>query len=80
MVKSLFQVLTLFEGRERSNLFLLLIGMFFMGLLEVIGVASIAPFMAVVSNPEIIYQNYYLKKGIKYMDWLEDHLNSTQQE
>ena len=67
--KSIAQVLTLFEGKEKTKLFLLLISMFFMGLLEVLGVVSIAPFMAVVSNPEIIHQNYYLSYIYKYFSF-----------
>jgi ATP-binding cassette, subfamily B, bacterial PglK len=69
ITKSTAQVLMLFEGNERSKLFLLLVGMFFMGLLEVIGVASIAPFMAVVSNPEIIHQNHYLFSIYKHFNF-----------
>lgn len=74
IVKSLALVLSLFEGRERSKLFLLLIGMFFMGLLEVVGVASITPFIAVVANPEIIHENSYLKFIYDYFNF--DNENS----
>ena len=60
LTKSIAQILTLFKGSEKKRLFLLFFGMFVMGIFEVVGVASIAPFIAVVSNPEVIQENYYL--------------------
>ena len=60
LTKSISQILSLFKCKEKAELILLFFGMLFMGLLEVIGVASIAPFIAVVSNPEIIQDNFYL--------------------
>ena len=39
---------------------LLFVGILIMALLEVVGVASIAPFMAVISTPEMIHENSYL--------------------
>ena len=68
-IKSVGQILTLFKGREKKKLFLLLFGMFLMGIFEVIGVASIAPFIAVVSDPEVIQDNYYLSSIYLYFDF-----------
>jgi len=68
-IKSVGQILTLFKGREKKKLFLLLFGMFLMGIFEVIGVASIAPFIAVVSDPEAIQDNYYLSSIYLYFDF-----------
>ena len=67
--KSIPQVFILFKGKEKGKLFLLFFGMFFMGLFEVIGVASITPFIAVVSNPEVIQENYYLNYFYVYFDF-----------
>ncbi len=57
MVKQIF---SLFNKKEKTQVFLLLIGIIFRGLFEVAGVASIMPFIAVVSNPGIIHTNKYL--------------------
>ena len=69
LTKSIAQILTLFKGSEKRRLFLLLFGMFLMGIFEVIGVASIAPFIAVVSDSEVIQDNYYLSSIYLYFDF-----------
>lgn len=66
LFKTIAKITTLFIGKEKVYLATLLFAMFVMGLLEVIGVASIAPFMAVVSNPGIIQENYYLSWFYEY--------------
>ena len=51
----------LLSSREKRNAFLLFFITVIMGLLEVLGVASVMPFIAVVANPDIIHSNIYLK-------------------
>jgi len=50
----------LFTESELKKLSLLFVGILLMAVLEVVGVASIAPFMAVISTPELIHENSYL--------------------
>jgi len=50
----------LFIKKERIQLLILFIGMLFVGFMEVAGIASIAPFLAVVTDPSIIHSNSYL--------------------
>lgn len=57
--KKIFYLLTL---KERKEVILLLIMISIMAFLDMIGVASILPFMAVLSNPEIIEANIILSK------------------
>ena len=54
--------LILLSGRERKNALLLLVLMALMALLDMIGVASILPFMAVLTNPSVIESNIILNK------------------
>ena len=54
MLTTFRRLLDLFSARERRQFWLLCILIFFMGLLELIGVASILPFLEVLSNPESI--------------------------
>lgn len=56
-IKKLFSLLTL---RERRQLYYLFAAMVLMAVIEVVGVGSIMPFMAVVSNPDIIVDNKWL--------------------
>ena len=58
-LKKLFFILSL---RERKQAVLLLLMILIMALLDVIGVASILPFMAVLTNPDIIQTNIVLNK------------------
>ncbi len=50
----------LFNYKERQQILLLSLGILVMSLLEVVGIASVVPFIAVVSKPEMIHQNNYL--------------------
>jgi len=58
MIKKLVDLLTL---PERKRACLLLGMILLMALLDMIGVASIMPFMAVVANPELVETNAFLK-------------------
>lgn len=65
MTDTFRKIFDLLDARERRQ-FYLLIGMtMVMGILEVLGVASILPFLAVVSNPDTIEQN-------RILAWLYD--------
>jgi len=50
----------LFTRSELKKLIILFFGMLLMAVLEVVGVASIVPFMAVITSPELIRENTYL--------------------
>ncbi len=54
--------LLLLTPNERKNAMLLVFMMLIMALLEMIGVASILPFMAVLTNPSIVETNLILNK------------------
>ena len=58
-IKKIFFILS---PRERRNAGLLFVMLLMMALLDMIGVASILPFMAVLTNPEIIETNIILNK------------------
>ena len=59
MLRKLYSLLS---KKDKKNAFLLLIMILFMALFDVIGVASIAPFIAVLTNPEIVLTNPILSK------------------
>ena len=56
------KILYLFTTQEYKQVLLLLVMMTIMALLEMAGVASILPFMAVVTNPDIIETNSILNR------------------
>ena len=54
------KLLFLLTARERKHAGLLLLMIIIMALIDMIGVASILPFMAVITNPILIETNYIL--------------------
>ena len=61
-METLKKLLFLLTPNERKQASLLLLMMIVMAMLDMIGVASILPFIAVLSNPDIIETNIILKK------------------
>lgn len=49
-----------FTKSELRKVYLLFVGIVIMGFLEVIGVAAVIPFIAVVISPELVFENIYL--------------------
>ena len=61
-MQTLKKLLFLLTNHERKQAGLLLVMMILMALLDMIGVASILPFLAVLSNPDVIETNIILNK------------------
>ena len=61
-MKTFNKFLYLLTSHERKRMYLLIAMILIMALLDMLGVASIMPFMAVLSNPEMIESNTILNK------------------
>lgn len=61
----------LLNNRQRRGLFFLQILMVFMAISQIFSIASIFPFMSVVGNPKIIYENGILLKLYQYFGFSE---------
>ena len=61
MINTLKKILYLITINERKNAALLLLMTIIVSLVDMIGIASILPFMAVVTNPSLIETNEFLK-------------------
>ena len=61
-MKNYKKLISLFTTAEKKKLFLLLIMIIVMALLDMAGVASILPFIAVLTSPSLIETNLYLNK------------------
>jgi len=59
---------TIFTNKELKAIFFLFIGILIMAFLEVVGVASVAPFIAVLTSPELIHENVYLANFYNFFD------------
>ena len=60
------KVFDLLSSSERNKVFYLLLMIIIMALLETLGVASILPFIAVLTNPELIQTNLLINKIFTY--------------
>jgi ABC-type multidrug transport system fused ATPase/permease subunit len=65
-------ILSLLSSREKKQLFFVVFALLIMGLVEIIGVGSLSPFMAVISNREIIHTNVYLNTVYVYFNFASD--------
>ena len=64
-MKIIKKFLYLLSYQERKRAYLLMVMILIMALLDMLGVASIMPFIAVLSNPELIETNVMLNKMFK---------------
>jgi ATP-binding cassette, subfamily B, bacterial PglK len=58
--RPVYEIMSLFDSNTKNKLLMLVIGMLVLGFFEIIGIASIMPFMSVISNPDIIFENKIL--------------------
>jgi ABC-type multidrug transport system fused ATPase/permease subunit len=66
------KILSLLEKQERGKLLFVVFAMLMMGVIELVGVGSIGPFISIVSNPNIIHTNIYLSKAYTYFNFSSD--------
>ena len=59
-MNNLKKLLFLLNSHEKKNAFLLIIMVIIMALIDMLGVASIMPFVAVITNPSLIETNFYI--------------------
>lgn len=60
MIDTYRRIISLLNITERRRFYALLVMILIMGFVEVVGVASIMPFFAVLSNPEVVHTNSLL--------------------
>ena len=69
MLTAIKKLLALLSAREKIHLYFIFIGLVCMAFIEMAGIASIMPFMAVVSNPDIIHTNQWLKAVYDFFEF-----------
>lgn len=60
MISIIKKLLKLLDGKERKRLYMLFVAMIFTGLIEVAGIASILPFLSLITNSALINDNRIL--------------------
>ena len=66
-MKNLKKFLYLLSSAEKSRIFFLLFVVLIMAFFEMLGLASILPFIGVLSNPEILKTNEILSEIFNYL-------------
>ena len=66
-MQTLKKLFFLFNSYERKRAYLLLVMSFIFAILETVGIASLVPFIAVLSNPEIVETNVLLNRAYTYL-------------
>lgn len=69
MFKTLNKLKQLLDPRDRNKVFLLALLMIINAFMQTAGIASIMPFLAVLSNPESIQQNRWLSAAYEYLGY-----------
>ena len=71
-MEALKNLYTVFSISDKKYIGYLFIGVLITGLFEVAGIASIAPFMGVVTTPDLIHSNQYLSLIYNYFEFNSD--------
>ena len=69
-MQTIKKLLSLLTTSERRQAYLLMMMMLIMAFLDMLGVASIIPFMTVLANPSIIEKSFILQELFKYLSFL----------
>lgn len=72
MIHSIREILRLLTRRERRQLLLVAAAMVMLALVEVAGVGSVAPFLAVAAQPSTIQTNEYLSRAYELLGFQSD--------
>lgn len=65
-------LLSLFTPREKKIFYIVMLGAVFSAVIETVGVASILPFLAILSNPDSIQDNRFLSFVYDFMGFADD--------
>lgn len=69
MISTIGKLFALLSSREKKQIMCLFIALLGMAGIDMAGIASILPFMAVVANPDVIQTNQWLKKAYDFFQF-----------
>jgi ABC-type multidrug transport system fused ATPase/permease subunit len=65
-------IISILDRREKRQLVFVLLSLLVMGFIELLGVGSIAPFISIASDPQVIHTNIYLKEIYAFFNFASD--------
>ncbi len=69
LIATLKKILDLFSMQERRKAYLIFVMILVMALLDMTGIASIMPLLAVLANPDVVESNVYLAATYRYLEF-----------
>ena len=76
MIKAINKTFSILNKKEKRQLYILTITKFFSGLMDMVGIASILPFLAFISNENLFGQN---KVILKIKSYISDCINNDKE-
>jgi ABC-type multidrug transport system fused ATPase/permease subunit len=66
------KVVAILSPREKRRLWVVMLAAIFVTLVEVVGIGSIMPFVAVAAKPSMIHDNHYLRMAYEFLGFQND--------
>lgn len=73
MIDTFKKLYSLFDKKERRIVYSLIVATIFMAFIQVVGIGSIMPFLAIVANPNAIEENRWLNAVYNYFNFNSYH-------
>jgi ATP-binding cassette, subfamily B, bacterial PglK len=73
MIETLKKIYNLFNKRDRKIIHFLVFATIVMAFTQVIGIGSLMPFLAIVTNPGVIHENRWINMVYKYFDFSSEN-------
>ena len=70
-MKKFLEIFNKKNKKDQKKLILIIFGTVLVSIFEVAGIVSIGPFIGIVTNSQIIFENYYLKFAYDYFNFTE---------
>ena len=74
MIKAINKTFSILNKKEKRELYILTITKFFSGLMDMVGIASILPFLAFISNENLFGQNKVILKIQSYFNFQDTEM------
>ena len=74
MIKAINKTFSILNKKEKRQLYILTITKFFSGLMDMVGIASILPFLAFISNENLFGQNKVILKIKSYFNFQDSEM------
>ena len=72
MIFTFKKIYDLFNKRDKKIILFLILATIFMAFIQVLGIGSLMPFLAMVANPDVIHENRWINMVYTYLNFSSD--------